>query len=180
MAINRFSQGPIAADVQSSFIPLPIDLIDRQIQRKQSQYDTTKAFIGASKDTLYGIQGLSPDQDILKSTVGQYESDIEKEVEKVGGDYSKLTGIADQFGSKLKKDIMSGHLGAIHNNFVKAQTHMQDLEDRRKKGDISEAGYNLGLESISAFGGTIETENGEYTKAAFYNPTKFVELGGII
>src|SRR5690606_7589357 len=121
---------------------------------------TTKAFIGETKDTLYGVQGLSPDRDVLQSTIGQYESDIEKEVEKVGGDYSRLTGIADQFGSKLKKDIMQGHLGAIHNNFIKAQAHMQELDERRKKGDISEAGYNLGLESISAFGGTVQTENG--------------------
>ena len=42
MAIDRFSTGPIQADVQSEFIPLPLDLINRQLEQRQQTYDVVK------------------------------------------------------------------------------------------------------------------------------------------
>ena len=91
MAINRFSRGPIAADVQSKFIPMPLDLIDRQIQRKQSQYDTAKQAIGASEEALYGVQGMSSDREALADITKSYDEKIEAAIAEAGGDYSRLT-----------------------------------------------------------------------------------------
>ncbi|WP_428743154.1 hypothetical protein [Tenacibaculum sp.] len=177
MAINRFSRGPIAADVQSQFIPLPLDLIDRQIQRKQSAYDKAKATIGASQEAVYGVQGLSQDVETLQGLSKDYESKIDKAISEAGDDYSKLTAFSDELATQVTRDMRSGHLGAIQNNFIKAQNHMEDLKKRYSDGDISKAGYELGLNSISSFGGTVEDGKGGYTKASLYNPTKYLELG---
>lgn len=177
MAINRFSRGPIAADVQSKFIPLPIDAIDRQIQRRQSAYDSAKAVLNSAEENVYGVQGLSVDQETLTEITKKYDEDISQAVKDAGMDYSRLTGFADELSKKVSRDIKTGQLGAIQNNFVQAQNHMKDLTERYKKGEISESGYNKGLSSISAFGGTVPDGQGGYTRAGFYTPTKYLELG---
>ena len=177
MAINRFSQGPIAADVQSKYIPMPLDLMARQLQLRQSQYDKAKQTIDASQEAVYGVKGLSQDRDTLSTISKQYETEIDKAIEESGGDYSRLTAFSDQLGKKVSRDIKTGHLSAIHNNFVRAQNHMQELAKSKKEGKISEAGYNQGLNSISAFGGTVEDGQGGYTSASLYTPTKYLEIG---
>ena len=128
MAINRYSKGPIAADVQSNFIPLPIDLLDRQMQREQTKYDTAKSFIGSAQEAVYGVKGMSPDSETLKQITSQYDDEIQKEIESVGGDYGKLKSYSDVLAKKVTKDIMSGHLGAINNNFVKSQNRLKELK----------------------------------------------------
>jgi hypothetical protein len=179
MAINRYSRGPIAADVQGEFIPLPIDLIDRQLQRQQTQYDTAKSFIGSAQEAVYGVKGMSPDSETLKQITSQYDEQIRKEVEKVGGDYGRLREFSDMLGQKVKKDIMSGHLGAIHNNFVKAQNRLEELNKLRNSGDIRESTYSKHLSEIQAFGGTVEDGKGGYTTMAFSPVTKAIEFGKI-
>ena len=176
MAIDRFSAGPIQADVQSEFIPLPLDLINRQLEQRQQTYDVVKTALGTTKDTLYGIKGLSQDQEVVKSVLGQYEQDIAKTIEGSRGDYSQLTAYADALGEKVKRDIQSGQLGAIQNNYIKAMSHKEDLDKRYKEGKISKEGYNLGLSSISAFEGTKQIEGG-YSKFSGYDPVNYVDVG---
>lgn len=176
MAIDRFSAGPIQADVQSEFIPLPLDLINKQLEQRQQTYDVVKTALGTTKDTLYGIKGLSQDQEVVKSVLGQYEQDIAKTIEGSRGDYSQLTAYADSLGEKVKRDIQSGQLGAIQNNYIQAMSHKEDLDKRYKEGKISKEGYNLGLSSISAFEGTKETEGG-YSRFSGYDPVNYVDVG---
>lgn len=177
MAINRFSRGPIAADVQSDFIPLPVDVIDRQIQRRQSQYDLAKQTIDASQEAAYGVKGLSPDQQSIKDITSAYDEDITSAIEKAGGDYSRLTTYSDLLAKKVNTDIKTGHLGAIQNNFIKAQNHMGTVSEELQKGNISQEGYDRAMASISGFGGTVEDGKGGYTRASFYQPTKYLEMG---
>ena len=76
--MNRFSRGPIAADIQSNFIPLPIDAIARQIDRKQQQYDTTKAQLGAMEDAVLGVRGLDADAENLKNKQAELWKNISR------------------------------------------------------------------------------------------------------
>lgn len=174
--MNRFSRGPIAADVQSNFIPLPIDAIARQIDRKQQQYDTTKAQLGAIEDTVLGVRGLSPDTETLKGIQNQYNEEILKGIEEVGGDYSRLGGLTDITARKLKKDLSSGHLAAIQSNYLAAQEHQDTLKKMRESGRIGDRGFEQGMRSISDFEGTKETPTGSYTSANFYTPVKEISL----
>lgn len=176
MAIDRFSTGPIQADVQSEFIPLPLDLINRQLEQRQQTYDVVKTALGTTKDTLYGVKSLSQDQEVVKSALGQYEQDIAKAIEEAGGDYSQLTAYTDALGEKVKRDIQSGQLGAIQNNYIQAIAHKEDIDKRYKEGKISKEGYNLGLSSISAFEGTKQIVGG-YSKFSGYDPVNFVDVG---
>ena len=176
MAIDRFSTGPIQADVQSEFIPLPLDLINKQLEQRQQTYDVVKTALGTTKDTLYGVKGLSQDQEVIKSVLGQYEQDIAKTIEGSRGDYSQLTAYTDALGEKVKRDIQSGQLGAIQNNYIQAMSHKEDLDKRYKEGKISKEGYNLGLSSISAFEGTKEIEGG-YSRFSGYDPVNYVDVG---
>lgn len=174
MAINRFSQGPIEADVRSTYIPLPIDVINQQGELRQSQYDTTKAFIDATQEAYYGAKAMSPDVDTLKGITSKYDEDINKAISDVGGDIGKLKSFSSELGTKVKKDIMSGYVGAIHNNYVKAQNHMKEVLDNK---DYSQEGKNRALASISAFTGTTEDGKGGYTAPQLYTPAKYVEGG---
>ena len=174
MAINRFSQGPIEADVRSTYIPLPIDVINQQGELRQSQYDTTKAFIDATQEAYYGAKAMSPDVDTLKGITSKYDEDINKAISDVGGDIGRLKSFSSELGTKVKKDIMSGYVGAIHNNYVKAQNHMKEVLDNK---DYSQEGKNRALASISAFTGTTEDGKGGYTTPQLYTPAKYVEGG---
>ena len=174
MAINRFSQGPIEADVRSTYIPLPIDVINQQGELRQSQYDTTKAFIDATQEAYYGAKAMSPDVNTLKEITSKYDEDINKAISDVGGDIGRLKSFSSELGTKIKKDIMSGYIGAIHNNYVKAQNHMKEVLDNK---DYSQEGKNRALASISAFTGTTEDGKGGYTTPQLYTPVKYVEGG---
>ena len=174
--MNRFSRGPIAADVQSNFIPLPVDAISRQIDRKQGQYDTTKAHLGAMEDTVLGVRGLGKDAETLKGIQSQYNDEILKGIEEVGGDYSRLGGLTDITARKLKKDLSTGHLAAIQSNYLAAQEHQDTLKKMRESGRIGDRGFEQGMRSISDFEGTKETSNGGYTSANLYTPVKEISL----
>lgn len=174
MAINRFSQGPIEADVRSTYIPLPIDVINQQGELRQSQYDTTKAFIDATQEAYYGAKAMSPDVGTLKEITSKYDEDIKKAISDVGGDIGRLKNFASELGAKVKKDMMSGYMGAIHNNYVKAQNHMKEVLDNK---DYSQEGKNRALASISAFTGTTEDGKGGYTTPQLYTPVKYIEGG---
>jgi len=179
MAINRFSRGPIAADVQSEFIPLPLDVIDRQLERKQNSYDKTKDFLNIAKETVYGVKATSSDQEYLSNEVAGYEDAIDDAITGAGGDFSRLGSMADSLGNKIKKDIMTGKMGAVHNNFVKAQTQLGELSKLRTEGKIRESTYNRNVENISSFSGTEETDEGGYTSIANMAPPMFVEFGKV-
>ena len=174
--MNRFSRGPIAADVQSNFIPLPIDAIARQIDRKQQQYDTTKAQLGAIEDAVLGVRGLDIDSETLKTKQSEYNDSILKGIEEVGGDYSRLGGLTDIIARKLKKDLSTGHLATIQSNYLAAQEHIKTLNKLKETGIIGDRGYNKGMRSISDFAGTVETPEGGYTRASFYTPVKEISL----
>lgn len=177
MAINRYSKGPLAADVQSEFIPLPIDVINSQLERKQSQYDKTKDFLNLAQETVYGVKATSSDQKYVTDYTQNLEGNIKEALDKTGGDYSRLNDFADTLGNKIKKDIMTSKLGAIHNNFIKAQTATEELNKLRQAGHIREASYNRALESINSFEGTQETEDGGFTTISPYTPPKYIEFG---
>ena len=177
MAINRYSKGPLAADVQSEFIPLPIDVIDSQLERRQNQYDKTKEFLNLAQETVYGVKATSADQKYVTEYTQNLEGTIKEALDKTGGDYSRLNDFADALGNKIKKDIMTSKLGAIHNNFIKAQTATEELNKLRQAGQIREASYNRALESINSFKGTQETEDGGFTTISPYTPPKYIEFG---
>ena len=177
MAINRYSKGPLAADVQSEFIPLPIDVIDSQLERRQNQYDKTKEFLNLAQETVYGVKATSADQKYVTEYTQNLEGTIKEALDKTGGDYSRLNDFADALGNKIKKDIMTSKLGAIHNNFIKAQTATEELNKLRQAGHIREASYNRALESINSFKGTQETEDGGFTTISPYTPPKYIEFG---
>ena len=169
--MNRFSRGPIAADVQSNFVPLPIDAIARQIERKQNQYDLTKAQLDAEEQAVLGVKGMSQDRDNLTKIQNQYSDEILKGVEEVGGDYSRLGGLVDLTARKLKKDLSSGHLAAIQSNYATAMKHKEDMDKWRLAGG-GDRGYNLALRSLSEFKGTKQNPDGTYTKINPYTPVK--------
>src|SRR5690554_2282871 len=177
MAINRYSKGPLAADVQSEFIPLPIDVIDSQLERRQNQYDKTKEFLNLAQETVYGVKATSADQKYVTEYTQNLEGTIKEALDKTGGDYSRLNDFADTLGNKIKKDIMTSKLGAIHNNFIKAQTATEELNKLRQAGQIRESSYNRALESINSFKGTQETEDGGFTTISPYTPPKYIEFG---
>lgn len=170
--MNRFSQGPIAADVQSNFVPLPVDAIARQIERKQNQYDLTKAQLDAEEQAVLGVKGMSQDRDNLVKIQNQYSDEILKGIEEVGGDYSRLGGLTDVIGRKLRKDLTQGHLGSIQANYLATQGHIETLNKMRESGRIGDRGYNLGMKSISDFAGTVQNPDGSYSRADLYTPVK--------
>ena len=107
MAINRYSKGPLAADVQSEFIPLPIDVINSQLERRQNQYDKTKEFLNLAQETVYGVKATSADQQYVTDYTQDLEGTIKEALDKafVYG-YGTSKGLANralEFQSKAAR-----------------------------------------------------------------------------
>lgn len=177
MTINRFSTGPVPADVRSTFVPLPIDIISQQVDRRQNAYDRAKATLEGTEDAVFGMKGLSSDAETLKGITEGYSGRIDEAISGAGEDLSKLGAFSDTLAREVSRDMKTGHLGAIQNNYARAMKHMEDTTESFKKGNISKAGYNRAMSSISGFGGTKDDGRGGYTRASFYTPTKYLELG---
>lgn len=169
--MNRFSGGPEPYNIKSTYIPLPLDLISRKLQQKQEQHDTTKAQLGAMEDAVLGVKGLSVDEQALKAKQAEYNDEILKGIEEVGGDYSRLGGLVDVTSRKLKKDLSTGHLAAIQSNYATAMKHKEDIGKWRLAGG-GDRGYNLALRSLSEFEGTKQNPDGTYTQINPYTPVK--------
>lgn len=174
--INRFSRGPIAADVQSEFVPLPLDLIDRQLDRRQGYFDEAKTTIGTAQETWHGVQGVPADTETLRNITSEYDQRILDQLNTVGGDYSQLNSFADELGMDLAKNIRSGYLGGIHRNFIIAQTEAEKLGKLRDENKISEASYNRRLSEIGNFVGTRETPAGGFTTLTVSRPPENMDI----
>lgn len=173
--MNRFSGGPEPYNIKSTYIPLPLDLISRKLQQKQEQHDTTKAQLGAMEDAVLGVRGLSVDEQALKAKQAEYNDEILKGIEEVGGDYSRLGGLVDITSRKLKKDLTTGHLAAIQSNLATGSKIQQDAE-KWKSTEGGERGYALMMKPLQEFKGTTVNADGTYSKISEYTPVKAITL----
>jgi len=176
MTINRFSKGPKAAEVTSEFISLPIDFIAGAVRQKQSDYDRAKATLDTVEDSLLKVKGLSADSAALKGISAGYSQKIDKMIEDVGGDLSRLNTNADVMARELKSEMATGQLGQIQSNFATAQKSLSDASEAYGKGDISKASYTNIQRSVADFKGTVETDMG-WNKFSATTAPKFVNVG---
>lgn len=171
---NRFSR-PAFADtqIQSSFVPMPLDFLQSQIDRKQKTFDQREAEVLATRDHWSKMQSLSADQEIMDQYTEKYDTYLKDNLKKVGGDYSKLsTGVAQM----MQSDMQTGQVGAISRNFQKAQKVMTEAKDLYDKDKMSQESYNRVLDSIEGFGGTVPDGQGGFVKEDFYAGTQKVDI----
>lgn len=174
--MNRFSSLGPDYNIQSNYIPLPLDLISKKLEQQQQKHDAIKASFGAMEEAVLGVQGLGVDTETLKARQAEYNDEILKGIEEVGGDYYRLGALSDVMGKKLQKDLTVGQLAGIRSNYLAAQEHIKTLDKLKETGIIGDRGYNKGMRSISDFAGTVETPEGGYTRASFYTPVKEISL----
>ena len=157
--MNRFSRGPIAADVQSNFMPLPIDAIAKQIERKQGQYDMNKAQLEATEDAVLSVKGFgAQDAENLKKIQQEYNAEIGQQVESVGGDYSQLGGIVDTTRRKLKTDLTQGRLAAINNNLAIYSKQKEQIDKLKASGTYGDRAEKLFARDVAEFKGSINED----------------------
>lgn len=174
--MNRFSRDISPSYIGNSYIPLPLDLISKKLDQRQQKHDAVKASFGAMEEAVLGVQGLGADAENLKAKQAEYNDEILKGIEEVGGDYYRLGGLSEVMGRKLKQDLTVGQLAGIRSNYSQAMEHKKELDEKLAKNDISPEGYALGLKSISNFSGTVEDGQGGYSRINLYTPTSYVNI----
>lgn len=164
---NAF-ETPIAANPISQFVELPLDFIDKSLQRKQDRHDKNKAEL-EDMDTLYSsINARSVDSKRKNEIVGEYETAFDQAIERVGGDYGRIGGELDVLKRKFKKSATSGELAAINKNYSAAQASTADLKELYGKGKIGYSGYQKGLRHASEGAATTLQDDGDYSTYSGY------------
>jgi len=178
---NLFEK-PIAANPMSEFVALPMEFIDRAMERKTQQYNLAKAEIDAQEQSLLQLQYLQGDAPRHHEIQSQYQKELDAIVDNAGGDYGNVQGALDQFTRKLRTEVSPhGELGAQQANF-NAAMKMKEAEDKKlSEGKSSEEGYQKFLSTIGQHR-TTQTDNGYntfqgYSSSTIVNPTKFVQDG---
>lgn len=167
---NLFER-PIAANPLSEFVGLPLELLQNSIQRRQHDYDLAKATIEQQRDTLLGTTSSAGDKPRHAAILEELNSKFDAIADEVGGDYSRVKPQLESLTRKIKEEISSrGELGSIHRNAAAMAEYQKDLDDRYSKGDISLAGYQLGLQSLKSHKTELGADN-SWTSFRGYSPS---------
>lgn len=170
---NLFEK-PIAANPLSQFAELPLQFIDRAMQRRQQSHDLARAEIEEQEDSLLNLRYLPGDAQRHHEIQGKYDKELDAIVESADGDYSRVQASLDRFSRRLRAEMAHGELGAQHNAFNAAAARREAEDKRLADGKSSQEGFNMFLESINAHK-TLANEDGTFTTFTGYTPSNIVD-----
>lgn len=174
---GRYSSKPIAAEAQSSFVPMPIEYIDKYLQREQQKYDMAETTLNTVQTELGKIHALSPDVAKVRATSTDYDSRIDKAVKEAGGDYGQLTNFAKSMGKELQKDLSTGFLGAAKGSYTGYQADLAMYQKMYEKGNLSAARLaQAKSEALERYNGATVGADGMYTGYQSYKPVQDIDL----
>jgi len=165
---NLFEK-PIAANPMSEFVGLPLDFIQRTMERRQSKYDVAKADMEAQEDSLLGLKFLPGDRERHMEIQEGFQSRIDSIVDEAGGDYSMVQAPLDRLKREMKREMSYGELGAQGSAYNKAMSKYKILDEMHTKGDIRQGGMNLFNQSMQDHR-TQKTASGGFTPFNGYSP----------
>jgi len=173
---------PIAAQPMSEFVALPLDFIDKSLQRRNERYDTARAAVDEIDNSLLGMRYLKGDTQRHHEIQGQFDDELNAMVESSGGDYSQIQGQLDNFKRRLKRETTLGELGAQQSAYDAAGLMGKAERKKLSEGKSSQEGYNKFLRSTQEHV-TEPTEEGGFNSFQGYmastvvNPLKRLQDG---
>lgn len=170
---NMFEK-PIAANPMSQFVALPLDYLDKSLQRKQAAYDENKNITAAVEDELLKTNALTGDVARQQAILGEYDTKINDIVEQAGGDYSRISGQLDSLKRDMSKELAYGELGSINKSYNKAMAQKADLDKRYADKKIGAAGLGLAEQAMGKYQ-TTQGENGQWSTYGGYSPSNIVD-----
>ena len=111
MPVSLFDK-PIAAKPMSEFVALPLQFIDRTIQRRQAKYDKAQAEIDEIESDFVKSNALPGDAARAREIKDKYHAEIEAMAEAAGEDYSQIAAPMSRLSRRIKRDLSYGELGA--------------------------------------------------------------------
>jgi len=161
---------PLDYTPQSTFVPQPLELIGKVMEMQANKYDKAKALIQASENSWLKSDHSVNDTDIYNNTINAYEKRIDEAVANAGGDYSTLTAFADSLVKDINFDSTQGVLAHLKNNKALIEKEKETLDKDYKDAKIGYGGYIKGLEAISNFKTTLDSQ-GNFTTFNRYTPS---------
>lgn len=158
---NRYTRGPIAATVQSQFVPLPLEYMEKFLQRRQNKYDVSKAITDKVETELGKFKFLGQDTPQGRAHLQEYRNKINQMVEDVGYDYSQLNAKTDQLKKEFTADVTGGYLGATTASYQNYAANVADIDKMVMKGDMTKERADWRKSQLlSNFAGTAQDETG--------------------
>jgi hypothetical protein len=153
----------------NTYVPLPYEDMLKAGLAKQQQYNVGEG-AAADIDNFLKVQALDPDVDRRNQLVQGYKNELASQVQRAGGDYSKVLPFVKEQAKKIKEDLTYGPLGAIQSNYNTYQEAVKNLQKRVDEGDF------LGQSDVGAWA-AVEDPLKKYTgigegKSGIYNRFK--------
>lgn len=164
MGINRFMQ-PKEVDYKQTyvdqFVPMPFEAMALVLEGKQKQYDSVDSSQKSQLAALLKVNALSSQSSARDAKIKEYEQEIVRINESVGGDLSKADGLTSDLARKINEDLTRGSLFNYNTNYQLGQEMLKENQEKQDKG--------IGK------GGISKSTNEKATSFAFNNFDKAVK-----
>lgn len=169
MPVSPFTYVP-EQKVLNTYTPLPYDDILKAGLSQQQQYNTGEA-AASEIDNFFKVPSLNQDTSRRDEKIKNYKNELVAQVEKAGGDYSKVLPFVKEQAKRIKEDLNYGEFGAIKASHDAYIDYVGKLDKAREKGEINQSDYDyLQKRSLSEYKGI-----GNKTDAGNFN--RFKDLG---
>jgi len=171
---NLFEK-PIAANPMSEFVGLPLDFIQKTMDKRQAKFDTAKADIEAAEDSLLGLKFLPGDRERHMAWQGRMEGELDQMIENADGDYSVIQPQLDRWKRKVKRELSYGEIGAQGTAYDAAMAMKGQVDKRVIAGTASQQGADEFTRQMQGHV-TSRTEDGGFTSFKGYVPSAITNL----
>lgn len=137
------------------FVPMPFEAMAMVLEGKQKQYDSVDSSQKSQLAALLKVNALSSQSPARDAKIKEYEQEIVRINESVGGDLSKADGLTSDLAMKINEDLTRGPLSNYNTNY---QLGQEMLKENKAKQDIG-----IGK------GGISKSTNERATSFAFNN-----------
>ncbi len=132
--INRYSNGPIPANIQSTYTPLDLNAVENAINKRQQEYDDNQKKIDGLIDWIYELKGQTSDEE-FKEALSEY--------------YKTLRSFDGQDLSRMNDEIRDVELG-IKELIDKYNSKNENNKSTASTNDDANTYWKLALVELEA------------------------------
>lgn len=157
---------PQLSEYQSTFVPLPLDYLNKNLQETQAKSDSNRD-LADQMDLLFAKPVLDQDLAGRNQLIKEHQGRVEEAISSAQGDYSKLTPFLRDEYKRINNELTMGKLGSMYGNYNSYIEYKKGLDEQLKKGadgGITPDTYKVMLDSAKkAYQGVGEgDETGRY------------------
>lgn len=143
---NRLEQG--RQILQTTAAAQDFQMKEAIAKKHYDEYLQGEALATGAEMLLGSARAYGSEKAELNRRRNMYGTALQKDIESVKGDYSKLLPKLKQYYSMIEKDVKYGRLGEINANYEKAMKNAEEIDKIHRKGNYTDYDYNRAMSDL--------------------------------